>query len=89
MRLRPIRRFNLLSANGAEPMDTLLHEIAHVADRLFDSKHGQEDTRREWARQAGCHAGTKGDRPVVRSRRPTEPVTRVPPLPLALRRRAA
>lgn len=87
MRFRPIERLNLLSAKGAEPMDTLLYEIAHVADRLLGSNHGHGDMRREWARHAGCRRETKGDRPVVRSR--TERLTTLPPLPLALRRCAA
>jgi hypothetical protein len=79
----------MLEGNGAERMDTLLHEMAHVADYLFDGNYGHGDSWKKWARHAGCRAETKYDRPVVRRRRRKEPVTRVPPLPLALRRRAA
>ncbi len=79
----------MLEGNGAERMDTLLHEMAHVADWLFDGQYGHGETWRKWARHAGCRAETKYDRPVVRRRRRGEPVTRVPPLPPALRRRAA
>jgi hypothetical protein len=79
----------MLEGNGAERMDTLIHEMAHVADWLFDGNYGHGETWRKWARHAGCRAETKYDRPVVRRRRRTERVTRVPPLPLALRRRAA
>jgi len=79
----------MLEGNGAERMDTLLHEMAHVADWLLDGNYGHGDTWRKWARHAGCRAETKYERPVVHRRRRTERVTRVPPLPLALRRRAA
>lgn len=79
----------MLEGNGAERMDTLLHEMAHIADWLFDGQYGHGDTWRKWARHAGCRAETKYDRPVVRRRRRTQQITRVPPLPLALRRRAA
>jgi hypothetical protein len=63
--------------------------MAHVADWLLDGQYGHGDSWRKWARHAGCRAETKYDRPVVRRRRRTQPVTRVPPLPLALRRQAA
>lgn len=79
----------MLEGNGAERMDTLLHEMAHVADWLFNGRYGHGETWRKWARHAGCRAETKYDRPVVRRRRRTQQVTRVPPLPLALRRRVA
>jgi hypothetical protein len=79
----------MLEGNGAERMDTLLHEMAHVADWLLDGNYGHGDTWRKWARHAGCRAETKYERPVKHRRRRKEPVTRVPPLPLALRRRAA
>ncbi len=79
----------MLEGNGAERMDTLLHEMAHIADYMFDGNHGHGETWKKWARHAGCRAETKYDRPVVRRRRRRQPVTRVPPLPLALRRRVA
>jgi hypothetical protein len=79
----------MLEGNGAERMDTLLHEMAHIADWLFDNQYGHGDSWRKWARHAGCRAETKYDRPVVRRRRRTQQITRVPPLPLALRRQAA
>lgn len=79
----------MLEGNGAERMDTLLHEMAHVADYMFDGNHGHGATWKAWARHAGCRAETKYDRPVVRRRRRKQRITRVPPLPLALRRRAA
>jgi hypothetical protein len=79
----------MLEGNGAERMDTLLHEMAHVADYLFDGKYGHGASWKAWARHAGCRAETRYDRPVVRRRRRQHRVTRVPPLPPALRRRAA
>ena len=79
----------MLEGNGAERMDTLLHEMAHVADYLFDGNYGHGETWKKWARHAGCRAETKYDRPVVRRRRRQQKITRVPPLPLALRRRVA
>jgi hypothetical protein len=79
----------MLEGNGAERMDTLLHEMAHIADYLFDGNYGHGATWKAWARHAGCRAETRYDRPVVRRRRRQHRVTRVPPLPLALRRRAA
>ncbi|HSG07700.1 MAG TPA: SprT family zinc-dependent metalloprotease [Longimicrobiales bacterium] len=79
----------MLEGNGAERMDTLLHEMAHVADWMLEGEYGHGGSWRRWARHAGCRAETKYDRPVVRRRRRAERVTRVPPLPPALRRRAA
>ncbi len=79
----------MLEGNGAERMDTLVHEMAHIADWLFDGEYGHGTTWKKWARHAGCRAESKYDRPVVRRRRRTQRVTRVPPLPVALRRRAA
>lgn len=79
----------MLEGNGAERMDTLLHEMAHVAEWLLDGKYGHGETWKKWARHAGCRAEARYDRPVVRRRRRQERVTRVPPLPSALRRRVA
>lgn len=79
----------MLEGNGAERMDTLLHEMAHVADYLFDGERGHGATWRAWARHAGCRVETRYDRPVVRRRRRSQAVTRVPPLPAAVKRRAA
>lgn len=79
----------MLEGNGAERMDTLIHEMAHVADWLLDGKYGHGETWRKWARHAGCRAESRYDRPVVRRRRRRQPVTRVPPLPPALRRKVA
>lgn len=79
----------MLPGNGAERLDTLLHEMAHVADYLTSGNYGHGPTWKAWARKVGCRAETIYDRPVVHRRRREEPVTRVPPLPPALLARAA
>ncbi len=79
----------MLEGNGPERIDTLLHEMAHVADYLLDGNRGHGASWKAWARRAGCRAETKYERSVVRRRRRRQSVTRVPPLPLALRHRAA
>jgi len=73
----------MLEGNGAERVDTLLHEMAHAADWLFDGHHGHGASWKEWARRAGCRADVRYDRPFAR-RGHNGPVTRVPPLPAAL-----
>jgi hypothetical protein len=75
----------LLSGNGAERVDTLLHEMAHAADYLTSGERGHGPSWRAWARYVGCRPTTLYDRPVRRRRRRTSAVTRVPPLPPALR----
>lgn len=79
----------MLEGNGAERMDTLLHEMAHIAEWVLEGSYGHGETWRRWARHAGCRAESRYDRPVVRRRRRQERVTRVPPLPAAIRRRVA
>jgi hypothetical protein len=78
----------MLEGNGAERVDTLLHEMAHAADWLFDGHHGHGASWKEWARRAGCRADVRYDRPFTR-RGHNGPVTRVPPLPAALEGQAA
>jgi hypothetical protein len=74
----------MLEGNGAERIDTLLHEMAHVADYLLSGQRGHGKTWRMWARRAGCRPERLHDRPLPRRRRKKVPVTRVPPLPAAL-----
>lgn len=76
----------MLRGNGRARVDTLVHEMAHVADWLFDAEVGHGPTWRRWAREAGCEA-TACTRGRIRHRRRGEEVTRVPPLPLAARLR--
>jgi hypothetical protein len=78
----------MLEGNGSERVDTLLHEMAHAADWLFDGHHGHGASWKEWARRAGCRADVRYDRPFMR-RGHNGPVTRVPPLPAALEGQAA
>jgi len=79
----------MLPGNGAERVDTLLHEMAHAADYLLSGHRGHGPSWRSWARHVGCRPTTLYDRPVVRRRRRATSVTRVPPLPPALRRQVA
>jgi hypothetical protein len=75
----------MLPGNGAERVDTLLHEMAHAADYLLSGNRDHGESWRMWARHVGCRPMTLYDRPVARRRRRSTPVTRVPPLPPALR----
>ena len=75
----------MLEGNGAERIDTLLHEMAHAADYLLTGHRGHGRSWRDWARRVGCRPGRLYDRPVRTRRRRAAPVTRVPPLPPALR----
>lgn len=79
----------MLAANGAERVDTLLHEMAHVADYLSSGNRSHGPSWREWAVRVGCRPTTLYDRPVASRRRRRDRVTRVPPLPDALRRLSA
>ncbi len=74
----------MLEGNGAERVDTLLHEMAHVADYLLSGQRGHGKSWRMWARRAGCRPERLYHRPVRRRRRKNISVTRVPPLPAAL-----
>lgn len=78
----------MLERNGAERIDTLLHEMAHVADYLESGHRGHGPSWRTWARRAGCRPERLYDRPVARRRRRRDPVRRVPPLPDTLARLA-
>ena len=74
----------MLVGNGAERVDTLLHEMAHVADYLESGSRGHGSSWRAWARRVGCRPTTLYDRPVVYRSRRQGRVTRVPPLPPVL-----
>jgi predicted SprT family Zn-dependent metalloprotease len=74
----------MLEGNGIERVDTLLHEMAHVADYLLGGHRGHGKSWRDWARRVGCRPERLYDRPVRRRRRRSVAVTRVPPLPPAL-----
>jgi hypothetical protein len=74
----------MLDGNGAERVDTLLHEMAHVADYLLSGQRGHGKSWRMWALRAGCRPERLYHRPVRRRRRKNLSVTRVPPLPAAL-----
>jgi len=74
----------MLSGNGRIRLDTLVHEMAHAADWVFDGEVGHGPTWRWWAERAGCDA-TACETGRIRHRRRGQRVTRVPPLPLGAR----
>lgn len=76
----------MLPRNGAERLDTLLHEMAHVADYLESGNRGHGESWQDWARRVGCRPSRLYDRPVARRRRRKDAVKRVPPLPRAIAR---
>jgi len=71
----------MLERNGAERIDTLIHEMAHVADYLESGNRGHGASWRGWARRSGCRPERLYMRPVRRRRRRSDRVTRVPLLP--------
>ncbi len=79
----------LLKGNGRQRLDTLLHEMAHAADYLFDGAVGHGESWRRWARRVGCDVRATCDAPIRRRRRGARTVFRVPPLPRGWRARAA
>lgn len=74
----------MLPGNGAERIDTLLHEMAHAADFLTSGERGHGASWRAWARRVGCQPTTLYDRPVRFRKRRRDRVGRVPPLPPAV-----
>ncbi|MEQ1856640.1 MAG: SprT family zinc-dependent metalloprotease [Longimicrobiales bacterium] len=74
----------MLEGNGAERIDTLLHEMAHAADYLLSGHRGHGASWREWALRVGCRPGRLYEKPIRTRRRRAAAVTRVPPLPPAL-----
>jgi len=76
----------MLEKNGAERIDTLLHEMAHIADYMESGSLGHGASWRRWALRAGCRPTRLYDRPVASRRRRRDPVHRVPPLPGSLER---
>jgi hypothetical protein len=75
----------MLPGNGAERLDTLLHEMAHVADYLESGNQGHGESWRAWARRVGARPDRIYEKPFARRRRRRARVTRVPPLPAPLR----
>jgi len=79
----------MLPGNGRARLDTLIHEMAHAADYLFDGQTGHGHSWKKWARRAGCAAEACTASPIRRRRRRDNTVTRVPPLPLGARLKLA
>lgn len=74
----------MLPGNGPERIDTILHEMAHVADYLATGSRGHGRSWKEWARRSGCQPTTLYERPVRFRKHRRVPVERVPPLPPGL-----
>ncbi|MDX1647293.1 MAG: SprT family zinc-dependent metalloprotease [Longimicrobiales bacterium] len=74
----------MLEGNGAERVDTLLHEMAHAADYLESGHRGHGPSWRVWARRVGCSPRTLHERPVRYRSRRQDVVDRTPPLPTVL-----
>jgi SprT-like family len=74
----------MLEGNGAERLDTLLHEMAHAAAYLQSGHRGHGASWKEWAVRVGCRPTRLYERPVRRRARRRTRVTRVPPLPSPL-----
>jgi len=71
----------MLEGNGAERLETFVHEMAHAADWLFSGHAGHGPTWRGWARYAGCRERACTNQPILRRGPGVRRVTRVPPLP--------
>ncbi len=78
----------LLEGNGRERLDTLVHEMAHAAAYLYDGDRGHGEAWQAWARHARCSPTACSTNRIRRRRRRSQPVTRVPPLPAAIRQPA-
>ena len=72
----------MLEGNGRERIDTLVHEMAHGAEWLFDGKIGHGPGWRRWARYAGCNETACAEEPIRRRAPGDAHATRVPRLPL-------
>lgn len=79
----------MLQGNGRERLDTLVHEMAHAADWLFNGGEGHGDSWRLWAQRARCQTVTCSSSPIVQRVDRSIRVRRVPPLPLGARDLAA
>lgn len=79
----------MLRGNGRERLDTLVHEMAHAADWLFEGGAGHGASWRSWAERARCQTVTCTTDPIVERRHRRVRVERVPPLPLGARELAA
>jgi hypothetical protein len=78
----------MLERNGPERIDTLLHEMAHVADYLKTGHRGHGVSWQKWAVHVGCQPTRLYERPMARRRRRRDLVRRVPSLPEPLTRLA-
>lgn len=70
----------LMPGNGRARLDTMLHEMAHVAAYLHEGDRGHGPSWRRWAERAGCSPRPCADERIRRRRRGAA-VTAVPRLP--------
>lgn len=71
----------MLSGNGHMRLDTMVHEMAHAADWLFDGNVGHGRSWQDWAEYAGCEVSACTEGRIRRRRRGLRTVERVPRLP--------
>ena len=79
----------MLSGNGRMRLDTMVHEMAHAADYLFNGNVGHGQSWKDWAEYSGCDAAACTHGRIRRRRRGLKTVDRVPSLPKAAREIAA
>jgi hypothetical protein len=70
----------MLERNDALRLDTMIHEMAHVAAWIRDGDPGHGRAWKRWARKAGCEPRRCTAEPIARRRNRGVPITRVPPL---------
>jgi len=75
----------MLPGNGPERVETLLHEMAHAADYLDSGHRGHGPSWKAWARRIGCRPLRLNPGEVQRRPQRSDALTRLPPLPAALR----
>ncbi len=56
-----LNRALMSRVNGAQRVDTLLHEMAHAAAYLYDGDAGHGPAWQRWARRVGCDARARWD----------------------------
>jgi hypothetical protein len=56
-----LNRDLMARGNGAQRMDTLLHEMAHAAAYLYEGDAGHGPAWRRWARRVGCDPRARWD----------------------------
>lgn len=71
----------MLEANDADCIETMIHEMAHIAAWLFHGDKGHGRMWKTWALRGGCAPVACTEGHVARRGEGVRTVTRVPPLP--------